>query len=102
MKGRLQYRTMACREWQHRAGMKDEPSDAPERLTLFGASLESSAFIVSTPPGDPGRYVVKATLKWSSMMADKVIFCVYCGQIAGTPTKCPVRSGRDHEFRNKC
>jgi len=34
-----------------------EPSDAPERPTLFGASLESMAFIVSTPPGDPGRSV---------------------------------------------
>jgi len=34
-------------------------------------------------------------------MSDKVIFCVYCGQIAGRPTKCPVRSGRDHEFRTK-
>jgi len=38
-------------------GAGTEPSDAPERPTLFGASLESSAFIVSTPPGDPGRSV---------------------------------------------
>jgi len=36
-------------------GAGTEPSDAPERPTLFGASLESSPFIVSTPPGDPGR-----------------------------------------------
>ena len=39
------------------AGASTEPTDAPERPTLFGASLESSAFIVSTPPGDPGRSV---------------------------------------------
>ena len=49
----------ATEELKGRRRLKDrgyaEPSDAPERSTLFGASFGSSAFIVSTPPSDPGR-----------------------------------------------
>jgi len=45
-------------------GAGTEPSDAPERPTLFDASLEFLAFIVSTPPGDPGRYATEPRRWW--------------------------------------